>query len=814
MKLTTTIFSILVIGFSGLSQLTATTSTQVNTNCNGTDCNYSGPSILINELMISPSVNDGSMSGPGGAESGRGEWIELYNPNICDPIDISCYYLGNNTPEGAGGFIIPAGTIIPPAGFCMIRGFNAAPVPTNLLVQNGGNVVEIVVPVNLGVPGVCTSSNSVLSRLWFPNAGGWFAFYDSNGVPQDAVSWLGADNSNGQPCIPPPVAGCINVGSLPSYNNIPANRKNHLSNIVGSLALGVSARRLTDGGNWGGQAAPTYAVCNSTCVAPGVSTCTGTATVNVTGGTPPYTYAWDDSFSQTSQTATALCAGTYNVTVTDNTGATAVFQATVADFIPTVSVDLPTEICINANPVGITANPVATAGQTGTLTGNGVNAANFNPTTAGAGNHTVTYSFQDEFGCSNTATDVITVNPLPVVSITNNQSPYCTTATANLVLTPAGGQLTGTGVTNNQFSPAQAGAGTFTLTYVFQDTNGCSNSTTVNVQVTGPAPATLTIPSDLCIDSDTVTMIANPTGGSFLINGVASSNLFIAPNEGVGSHSIGYSVTDNNGCTSAAIGTIIVHALPQLQIPLNTPYCFETGFHPVSPSPAGGALTGTHVIGNGINVNGVAPGTYDLSYTYTDQFGCSSQLDASYDVTSPVIPNYTYETDCFQGAVLKASGINPNYTYHWNIENIYQATGSVYSLLIAEPGNYNVDFTLIDNYGCTYDTTGLLVIEEGVKIEELSVANIITPNGDGINDWLTLPDLMTDCFTYEILIVNRWGNLVFKMDSQDSKFFDGHSQNGGELAEGVYFYHIQSDDFDCDDEKYKGFCYGNITIVR
>jgi hypothetical protein len=79
-KYATTIATIF-IGFSGQSQLTATTSTQVNTNCNGTDCNYSGPTILINELMISPTVNDGSISGAGGVSEGRGEWIELYNPN-------------------------------------------------------------------------------------------------------------------------------------------------------------------------------------------------------------------------------------------------------------------------------------------------------------------------------------------------------------------------------------------------------------------------------------------------------------------------------------------------------------------------------------------------------------------------------------------------------------------------------------------------------------------------------------------------------------------------------------------------------------
>ncbi|MFN8318494.1 MAG: PKD-like domain-containing protein [Saprospiraceae bacterium] len=53
----------------------------------------------------------------------------------------------------------------------------------------------------------------------------------------------------------------------------------------------------------------------------------GTATVNATGGTPQYTYAWSNG--QTSAIATGLAAGTYTVTVTDNNGCTTTASATV-----------------------------------------------------------------------------------------------------------------------------------------------------------------------------------------------------------------------------------------------------------------------------------------------------------------------------------------------------------------------------------------------------------------------------------------------------------------------------------------------------
>src|SRR5690554_4239883 len=208
-----------------------------NSNCNGSPCSYNGPSILINELMLSPNEYDGSMWGSG--TSRRGEWIELYNPDICEPVDISCYYLGNNANDNSpypGGYVIPPGTVVPPAGFALIRGVNAAPVPSALLVENGGNVVELVVTGE----GVCVGGGS---RLWFPNAGGWFAFYDNNGVPQDAVSWANQSNIDKVPCVPV-LGGCNFSGPLASYNDFPNDRKEYILNQSSANFQGSSHRRI------------------------------------------------------------------------------------------------------------------------------------------------------------------------------------------------------------------------------------------------------------------------------------------------------------------------------------------------------------------------------------------------------------------------------------------------------------------------------------------------------------------------------------------------------------------------------------------
>ncbi|GAB4288567.1 MAG: hypothetical protein Kow0068_14260 [Marinilabiliales bacterium] len=58
-------------------------------------------------------------------------------------------------------------------------------------------------------------------------------------------------------------------------------------------------------------------------------TCDGEAFVNVTGGIPPYSYIWSDG--QTTDTATNLCLGTYDITVTDSHGCTITYSDTVGE---------------------------------------------------------------------------------------------------------------------------------------------------------------------------------------------------------------------------------------------------------------------------------------------------------------------------------------------------------------------------------------------------------------------------------------------------------------------------------------------------
>ena len=68
----------------------------------------------------------------------------------------------------------------------------------------------------------------------------------------------------------------------------------------------------------------------------------GTATINVSGGTPSYNYQWDDPLSQTTPIATGLNAGLYHITVTDSNG------CTIIDSVYVIITGISSEIISNS----------------------------------------------------------------------------------------------------------------------------------------------------------------------------------------------------------------------------------------------------------------------------------------------------------------------------------------------------------------------------------------------------------------------------------------------------------------------------------
>ena len=93
-------------------------------------------------------------------------------------------------------------------------------------------------------------------------------------------------------------------------------------------------------------------------------------------------------------------------------------------------------------------------------------------------------------------------------------------------------------------------------------------------------------------------------------------------------------------------------------------------------------------------------------------------------------------------------------------------------------------------------------------IDDYDVPNVITPNGDGINDILVFFDEIFS--NYSVTIFNRWGNKVYITTNQKGVFvWDGTDGNQHILEEGVYFYKLEGTFLDGNFFSRKG----NITLL-
>jgi gliding motility-associated-like protein len=94
-------------------------------------------------------------------------------------------------------------------------------------------------------------------------------------------------------------------------------------------------------------------------------------------------------------------------------------------------------------------------------------------------------------------------------------------------------------------------------------------------------------------------------------------------------------------------------------------------------------------------------------------------------------------------------------------------------------------------------------------VGDVVVFNGITPDGDGINDFMVIQyvDVVEGASKNKVTIYNRWGDVVFDIDDYDnlSRVFVGQTNSGKDLPSGTYFYKV---DFATDSKS------GFITLKR
>ncbi|PCI99591.1 MAG: hypothetical protein COB15_03780 [Flavobacteriales bacterium] len=293
--------------------------------------------------------------------------------------------------------------------------------------------------------------------------------------------------------------------------------------------------------------------------------CDGNTTATISGGTPPYTYSWSTSLTDTNATVNDLCDGTYYLTVTDSVGCT---------LNDSIVVNEPTPLVLNATSISSTCNS-----SNGSATVN-----------VGGGTPNYTYSW-NTIPVQTTATaSNINANSYTVVVTDSNGCTGSTIATVIDLSGPVIDSITTTDITCFGFSDGTAtvyASGNSAFTYSWNDpmtqfsqtatnlngspglyvvtitdSNGCIVSGQTQINEPSPIQAIINAPDTICF-GNVVQLFANASGGTTPYvafnwsGGINQSGQGPILDTLTSTTTYNLFVIDNNGCVSSITSHVV-----------------------------------------------------------------------------------------------------------------------------------------------------------------------------------------------------------------------------------------------------------------
>ena len=410
------------------------------------------------------------------------------------------------------------------------------------------------------------------------------------------------------------------------------------------------------------------------------SICQGsTTTLEAPGG---YSYQWSNN--STAQSITVNSSGSYTVTVTSPAGCTKTSSVMVSVHAkPVLNFGVQHSICQGQSYT-------YTLPQSDDINYTWSNGATGNELTVNtAGTYSVTAT--NQYGCSTSATDQLTVLNTPNASIEGSLT-ICQGQTTNLRASGGVNYLWDDASTQSYLAVTTSGTYTVTVT----GNNGCSSTASATVIVNPTPVLNLLTNETLCI-GNSVTIYAVSTAGNTYnwSTGQTTSIITVSPTVNTMYTVL---VSDPNGCTATASTNIHVAQLPTVQI--SGPHATCQGDTLLMTAHGGH----TYLWNNGAttNTNAVtASGTY--SVTATDMNGC--QGTATHDVQISVMPtaHITGNLNICQGQSTTLSA-PAGYSYLWSDNSMTQ------SITVNAPGTYKV--TVSNATGCTAEDSVTVVVRE------------------------------------------------------------------------------------------------------
>ena len=460
------------------------------------------------------------------------------------------------------------------------------------------------------------------------------------------------------------------------------------SQNIGDLPAGEYSLTITDANHCGLTYSATLDEPEAIALQPEISEIlcaggTGSISPGVSGGTAPLTFLWSNGSA--SQNIGDLPAGDYSLTITDANHCGLTYSATLDEPQAIAAQADITDIQCSTDGLGsIAVNASGGTAPLSFLWENGVSAPQI--TVAAPGQFTV--SITDAKGCEKTLENtvglsgnlLVETSSTPISCHPNNGEASDGTATA----TPTNGLAPFTWLwQNGQAGTTLTGLGSGNYSATVTDAIGCSAPVDILLLPPTELLASATLSDTLLCPGETASATATANGGTppyqFVWEGGETGNMLT----GLLAGNYPFTVTDDKGCSSSNEADI-AGSLP-----------IEIGSDTIIAASSATALDGAIVLSeisgssppysflwnngaSGQSIEGVAPGSYDVTITGAD--GCGEV--------------FSFEVD-----VMVATGELPQPEWKLQLYPNPSSAGREIQLSIHSPAPQNIDFQLFDLTG-------------------------------------------------------------------------------------------------------------------
>ncbi len=371
--------------------------------------------------------------------------------------------------------------------------------------------------------------------------------------------------------------------------------------------------------------------------------------------------------------------------------------------------------------------------------------------------------------------------------------------------------------------------GQYTITLIVSAEYTCPDTATIDFTIYGLLNPHFAHPLPQCLEGNSFDFTA--TGAStpgavyawtFGTNvNLASSNIQNPQNisySAAGKYPVSLTISEN-GCIETYIDSVWVVTNPALQFTLEP----QEGCPPYAANFEGETVSDTQVFyewqfGDGESSTlakpthiYTQPGYYNVTVSNFTNEGCVSNLTQTFTNSVYVYPLPTpgftinpQRVNILTPEVSIADSSLNAISCFYIMSDGGESNECDFDYSWLEAGIQTITQYVTNEFGCVSSTSGTVFIEGYL----FYAPNTFTPDGDGVNDfWLPSSTGLT---SYEIMVFDRWGNIVFKSDNSKEPWTGGVRGGNYFAQNGVYNYVVKFSD----SLQYPHEFVGHINLVR